>query len=368
MGEVRLEHVYKTYKRGHVEAVQDLNLTIKDGEFLALLGPSGCGKTSTLRMVVGLEEITGGQVFIGNRRVNNVEPKDRNVALAFETYALYPPLTIRQNISFCLRAKALPPEEIDRRVTEVAEMLSITDILDRKPGEIGGGQKQRVSLARALVREPDVLLLDEPLSHLDASQRARMRVELKRLHAKLRRTTVLVTHDQLEAVAMAERVAIMNLGVLQQVGTFDEIFYHPINEFVAAFVGEPPMNMLPCAPKSEGGELFLEADDGSFRLKLTPELRAVVLTTSPRKTKLGVRPIHFEARVSPQGDGRLELPGTVFTYESLGEQGQLAVRIGESIILAVIPPDVRFSENQAVWLQARSDRTHLFDAETGLAI
>jgi multiple sugar transport system ATP-binding protein len=368
MAEVRLEHVYKTYKRGHVEAVMDLDLTIQDGEFLALLGPSGCGKTSTLRMIVGLEEITGGKIYIGSRVVNNLEPKDRNVALAFETYALYPPLTIRQNISFCLRARSLAVDEIDRRVTEVANMLGIADILDRKPGEIGGGQKQRVSLARALVREPDILLLDEPLSHLDASQRARMRVELKRLHAKLRRTTVLVTHDQLEAVAMAERIAVMNLGVLQQVGTFDDIYYHPVNEFVAGFVGEPPMNMLPCVPRSEGDSLFLHAEDGSFQIKLPPELRAVILRKSPKKTKLGIRPIHFEARNGSQVEARLELPGTVFTYEPLGEEGQLAVRIGENMVLVVTPPGVRFSENQNVWLQARTDRIHLFDSETGLTI
>ena len=351
MAEVRLEHVYKVYKRGQVEAVQDLNLTIKNGEFLALLGPSGCGKTSTLRMIVGLEEITKGKIYIGSRVVNHLEPKDRNVALAFETYALYPPLTIRQNISFCLRARSLPADEIDRRVTNVARILGISDILDRKPGEIGGGQKQRVSLARALVRDPDILLLDEPLSHLDASQRARMRVELKRLHAELRRTTVLVTHDQLEAVAMAERIAVMNLGVLQQVGTFDEIFYHPVNEFVAGFVGE---------------DLFLQADDGSFRIKLAPELRATVLRKASKKVKLGIRPIHLEAKNSAQADGRLELPGTVFTYEPLGEEGQLAVRIGDNIVLVVTPPHMRFSENEAVWLQARTDRIHLFDAETGL--
>ena len=366
MAEVRLEHVYKVYKRGQVEAVQDLNLTIKTGECLALLGPSGCGKTSTLRMIVGLEEITKGKIYIGSRVVNHLEPKDRNVALAFETYALYPPLTIRQNISFCLRARSLPADEIDRRVTNVARILGISDILDRKPGEIGGGQKQRVSLARALVRDPDILLLDEPLSHLDASQRARMRVELKRLHAELRRTTVLVTHDQLEAVAMAERIAVMNLGVLQQVGTFDEIFYHPVNEFVAGFVGEPPMNMLPCTPQAEGEDLFLQADDGSFRIKLAPELRATVLRKASKKVKLGIRPIHLEAKNSAQADGRLELPGTVFTYEPLGEEGQLAVRIGDNIVLVVTPPHMRFSENEAVWLQARTDRIHLFDAETGL--
>jgi multiple sugar transport system ATP-binding protein len=253
MAELRLEHVDKTYKGG-VQAVKDLNLTVQDGEFLALLGPSGCGKTSTLRMIVGLEEITSGQLFIGDRLMNKLEPNDRNVALAFETYALYPPLSVRENIAFCLRARSLPRDEIGRRVEDVAEMLDITDILDRKPAELGGGQKQRVSLARALVRDPDVFLMDEPLSHLDAAQRAHMRVELKRLHAETGRTTILVTHDQLEAVAMAERIAVMNLGILQQVGTFNDVYNHPVNEFVAGFIGEPPMNFLPCMPQADGAE------------------------------------------------------------------------------------------------------------------
>ena len=217
MAELRLEHIYKTYKGG-VEAVKDLNLTVQNGEFLALLGPSGCGKTSTLRMIVGLEEITRGEMYIGSRLVNKLEPNQRNVALAFETYALYPPLRVWENIAFCLRAKNVPPAEISRRVKEVAAMLDISEILERKPSELGGGEKQRVSLARALVRDPDVFLMDEPLSHLDAAQRAHMRVEFKRLHAQTGRTTILVTHDQLEAVAMAERIAVMNFGVLQQVG------------------------------------------------------------------------------------------------------------------------------------------------------
>ena len=367
MAEIRLEHVYKTYK-GAVEAVQDLNLTIRDGEFLALLGPSGCGKTSTLRMIVGLEEITGGKIFIGNRLVNKLEPKDRNVALAFETYALYPPLTIRENISFCLRAKSVSKPEVDRRVMEVAQMLSIEDILDRKPGEIGGGQKQRVSLARALVRDPDILLLDEPLSHLDAAQRAHMRIELKRLHALIHRTTVLVTHDQLEAVAMAERIAVMNFGVLQQVGTFDEVYNHPVNEFVAGFVGEPPMNMLPCKPQTEGNDLYLVAEDGSFRLKLLPELRAKVLEKNPQKVKLGIRPIHFQVARAPSENGMLEIPGTVFTYESLGEEGQLVTRMGENEVLAMTPPAVRYTTDETVWLQMNTAHTHLFNAETGLSL
>ena len=367
MAEVRFEHLYKTY-RGGVEAVKDLNLTIKDGEFLALLGPSGCGKTSTLRMIVGLEEITKGSIFIGNRLVNKLEPNQRNVALAFETYALYPPLTVGNNISFCLRAKSVAARRRSRRsVKEVADMLNITDILDRKPGEIGGGQKRRVSLARALVRDPDVLLLDEPLSHLDASQRAHMRAELKRLHAIIGRTTVLVTHDQLEAVAMAERIAVMNLGVLQQVGTFEDIYRRPINEFVAGFVGEPPMNIVACDIEAQGDAVALRAADGSFRLGLPPQLRDRILAGKPEKVNLGVRPIDIAVN-DTLANGRLELPGTVFTYEHLGEEGQLAARVGNYTMLVVTPPSLRLVPSENLRLMMRTDRVHMFDASTGAAL
>lgn len=367
MAEVRLEHVYKIY-RGGVEAVQDLNLVVQDGEFLALLGPSGCGKTSTLRMIVGLEQITRGEIYIRNRVVNKLEPNERNVALAFESYALYPPLTIRDNIAFCLRAKSIPPAEVDRRVKEVADMLDIGDILNRKPAELGGGQKQRVSLARALVREPDVFLMDEPLSHLDAAQRAHMRVELKRLHARTKRTTVLVTHDQLEAVAMAERIAVMNLGVLQQVGTFDEIYNRPVNEFVAGFIGEPPMNFLTCEPASVDGETALQALDGSFRLKLPGELGQKVARKRARQIKLGIRPIDITARHTPSHNGVVELEGAVYTYESLGEEGQLAANVGENQMLVVTSPLESFDRNQKVWLQLKANRVHLFDVDSGVSL
>ena len=367
MAELRLEHIYKTYKGG-VEAVKDLNLVIQNGEFLALLGPSGCGKTSTLRMIVGLEEITRGDLFIGDRRMNNLEPNDRNVALAFETYALYPPLSVGENIAFCLRARSIDKAEIGRRVNEVATMLDIVDILDRKPAELGGGQKQRVSLARALVRDPDVFLMDEPLSHLDAAQRAHMRVELKRLHASTGRTTVLVTHDQLEAVAMAERIAVMNFGVLQQVGTFDEVYNRPSNEFVAGFIGEPPMNFLACTPKSEDGELYLHAADESFRLALPAELKAKVDAANIEQLHLGIRPTDL---LIPNGAGidhTLKLDATVSTYESLGEEGQLAAKVGKSDVLVVTPPFLDLSGGDPVTLAMHTERVHLFDAATGDAL
>jgi multiple sugar transport system ATP-binding protein len=367
MAEVRLEHIYKTYK-GEVEAVKDLNLAINDGEFLALLGPSGCGKTSTLRMIVGLEEITAGKIFIGNRVVNNVEAKDRDVALAFETYALYPPLTIKENIAFCLRAKGVKSQEVERRVKEVAELLDITDILDRKPGELGGGQKQRVSLARALIREPAVFLMDEPLSHLDAKQRAHMRTELKRLHAEIKKTTILVTHDQLEAIAMAERIAVMNFGVLQQVGSVDEIYNHPANEFVAGFVGEPPMNMIRCDVFSQGGDLFVRASDGSFERKLPDALKERITAKNPKQVDLGIRPINMEVLTAPADDGRLELNGTVFAYENLGEEGELTATVGKNTLVAVTPPGMKLVENQSIWLHMKSRVIHLFDAETELAL
>lgn len=366
MAELRLEHIYKTYKGG-VEAVKDLNLTVRNGEFLALLGPSGCGKTSTLRMIVGLEEITRGEMYIGDRLVNKLEPNQRNVALAFETYALYPPLSVYENIAFNLRAKKVAPAEIDQRVKAVATMLDITDILDRKPAELGGGQKQRISLARALVRDPDVFLMDEPLSHLDAAQRSHMRVELKRLHAQTGRTTILVTHDQLEAVAMAERIAVMNFGVLQQVGSFDDIYNHPVNEFVAGFIGEPPMNFLPCLPVGEEGKLFLKAADASFRIQLPDALRAKVETSDAKQVDLGVRPVHLEV-TTPAESGASELRGAVHTYESLGEEGQLAARIGASTVLVVTPPTLRLKRGDAVTLRLRQDHIHLFDAATQAAL
>lgn len=368
MAEVRLEHIYKTYKGG-VEAVVDLNLTIKNGEFLALLGPSGCGKTSTLRMIVGLESITRGDLFIGNRRMNDLEPSERNAALAFETYALYPPLTVYENISFCLRARKIEPREVDRRVLEVAEMLEISDILKRKPAELGGGHKQRISLARALVRDPDVFLMDEPLSHLDAALRAHMRVELKRLHARTGRTTVLVTHDQLEAVAMAERVAVMNMGVLQQVGTFEEIYNHPVNEFVAGFIGEPPMNFLVGEPVSEGGKTLLRGSNGSFKVRLPDELgQKIASSKGVKQIKLGIRPIDVIASPSASGNGVAELEGSVFTYEDLGEEGQLAAKVGANDVLVVTPPGDMFKPNDKVWLQFRTHRIHLFNADGGLAL
>src|ERR671932_193387 len=243
MAGVLLDHVTKKY--GEVTAVTDLNVQIQDREFLVLVGPSGCGKSTALRMVAGLEEITGGDIYIGDRRVNDVAPKDRDIAMVFQSYALYPHMTVYDNLAFGLKLRHTPKAEIDRRVKEAAEILGLQNLLARKPKQLSGGQRQRVAVGRAIVREPQVFLMDEPLSNLDAKMRVQTRAEISKLHLRLQTTMVYVTHDQVEAMTMGDRIAVMKDGLLQQVDTPRNIFNNPVNMFVAGFIGTPPMNMLP---------------------------------------------------------------------------------------------------------------------------
>ena len=244
MAELLYRKLVKQYRPDLPPALDRLDLNIRDGEFIALLGPSGCGKSTTLRMTAGLETVSDGQIVIGGKVVNNTHPKDRGIGLAFENYALYPPLKIRDNLAFNLKAHGVKQAEIDKRVAEIAKYLHVEELLDLKPAALSSGQKQRVNIARALIRRPAVLLLDEPLSHLDAALRVKMRTEIKRLHTEQRFTTIIVTHDQLEAMALAERIAVLNDGKLQQFDTPLQVFNHPANEFVAGFLGEPPMNIF----------------------------------------------------------------------------------------------------------------------------
>jgi ABC-type sugar transport system ATPase subunit len=351
-----LTKVYHRRGKPEVHAVRGIDLEVQRGEMLALLGPSGCGKSSTLRMIAGLEEVTSGNILIGGSSVVGLPPHRRNIALAFENYALYPPLTIEENITFGLQARrARDPQ---KRAREIAERLGITDILGQKPGALSTGQKQRVSLARALVRDPSVLLLDEPLSHLDLAQRHQTRREIKRLQEETGYTTVLVTHDQLEALSMADRIALMNEGELQQVGTPEEVYDDPGSLFVARFVGDPPMSLLHGQARKTGRGMSVAFSEES---ELPVENSAV---EPDQQVVVGIRPPDVRL-VEPDEQGVLH--GTVFAFEPLQETGLLAVTLKgvEERIQVETDPKARFERDEPVKLKFDAHRTHLFDAESG---
>lgn len=378
MADLTLTRVWKVYKHGvirrrHVVAVRDLSLDVSSGEFLAILGPSGCGKTSTLRMIAGLEEITSGEISIGGRIVSRLEPSERNVAMAFESYALYPHLTVRDNLAFSLRHRRLSSTVIERRVQEMADMLRIGDVLDARPGRLSGGQAQRVSLARALMRQPDVFLLDEPLSQLEPVLRFEIRTLVKELITQLGTTTIYVTHDQHEATALADRIAVMNQGELQQVGTRDVLYHSPINRFVADFVGEPPITLFECevvelamSPHEGIGPLWRHALVGAggevaFPLSWTARDRL----GNRRRTIVGIRPQDLHAH--PR-EGDLVLHGRVYANQWMGDERHLALRVGELDILAVVPPDFSVQPGSNLSLYFSPESLHVFDLETGVAL
>src|SRR6516162_3895244 len=296
MADVSLRKVVKRYD--DVEAVRGIDLDIADHEFVVLVGPSGCGKSTTLRMIAGLEDITDGDIVIGGDVVNDVPPKDRNIAMVFQNYALYPHMTVAENMSFALRLKHFPKGEIKSRVDEAARMLDISDLIDRKPKQLSGGQRQRVAMGRAIVRHPKVFLFDEPLSNLDAKLRVQMRIEIKKVHQKVRTTTVYVTHDQVEAMTLADRVVVMNKGRIEQIGTPNELYHKPATRFVAGFIGSPAMNFVPCRLENGGDRLNIRLTDRiAFPL---PPARAARYEKLPRSESLllGIRPEHLtEARM-----------------------------------------------------------------------
>lgn len=369
MAIVELEKVHKNYGAPQ-DAVDGISFTCKDGEFLVLLGPSGCGKTTTLRMITGLETITKGIIKIDGKVVNDLTPQQRNVAMAFETYALYPPLTVFENIAFPLHVMGLPKEEVDRQVRKVAEGLSISDILDDMPENLAGGQKQRVSLARALVREPTVFLMDEPLSHVDADVRHRARAEIKHVQSTTQATVIYVTHDQVEAVALADRVVVMDLGVIQQIGTPLELYYTPANLFVACFIGEPPMNTVDCNLDFGEGELaFTWLGDGQVILRfptaeINPESLKALEPYNGREIVTGIRPQRLVIGPPVSDPQTGVLPGELLVHEFLGREGIAQVQVDNKVMECVTAQEIPFAPGDSVGLSLTFDDIHIFDPDS----
>jgi multiple sugar transport system ATP-binding protein len=387
MADIKLDHVTKRFPDGY-EAVRDMNLEIKDGEFMILVGPSGCGKSTALRMIAGLEDITDGQLLIGGDAVNDRSPKDRDIAMVFQNYALYPHMSVRDNMGFALKLRGLDKEEINKKVENAARVLDLEPHLDRKPSQLSGGQRQRVAMGRAIVRDPAAFLMDEPLSNLDAKLRVQMRTEVSRLQQRLGTTTIYVTHDQTEALTLGDRVAVMRSGVLQQVGKPMELYSEPVNLFVAGFIGSPAMNFMPASV--QGDTVKLPFGD----VRLTPELHDRVRGTEGRQLIAGIRPEHFEdAKLTGEARDRgstftakievLESLGselyahfTVTTDETIESQelrelaqdaggGEIPMEGEEGRIVARLDPASEVRQGQDVELWVDATRLQLFDPEDG---
>ena len=366
MAKVSLKGLTKRF--GDQIAVNNVSLDIEDKELLVLLGPSGCGKTTTLRCIAGLESPDDGEMYIRGTLVNELSPKDRNVAMVFQSYALYPHMSVSDNIAFPLKMQKVPKNERDTKVRRTAKLLRISHLLDRKPKQLSGGEAQRVALGRAIVRDPSVFLMDEPLSNLDATLRVYMRAELKRLQKDLGVTTVYVTHDQVEAMSMADRIAVMNLGLLQQVDNSHEIFYSPKNRFVAGFIGSPPMNFLDCSLTEKDGVDLL--DFGSFELKLPKSLTAIIKQhATSSELILGVRPedISLGTKKTPETPTQAE----VYITEPLGSDFIADVKVDENLVKVKTAHEVGMHAckiGERVWIGFAMDKIHLFDKKSKKAI
>ena len=361
MSEVIMKGLKKVYSGG-VTAVHDVNIEIKDKEFIVLVGPSGCGKSTTLRMVAGLEDISGGELWIDGKLVNDVEPKDRDIAMVFQSYALYPHMTVRDNLGFALKLKKVPKEEIDKKVNEVAQILDITQYLDRKPKALSGGQRQRVAIGRAMVRDPKVFLMDEPLSNLDAKLRNQMRAEIIKLRQRINTTFMYVTHDQTEAMTLGDRIVIMKDGFVNQIGTPEEVFGKPVNLFVAGFIGMPVMNFFDgCKLLLEGGKYYAEIRGVKFELSDFQQKALKQNGQQPCDIVAGIRPQHITV-----GDG--ELSAKIEVSEMLGSEYNLHARSDKDEVVMVIPTvglDVDVSMGQQVKFTTQPELIQLFDKATG---
>ncbi|RNJ47005.1 sugar ABC transporter ATP-binding protein [Mesorhizobium erdmanii] len=362
MAHVVLKDLVKTY--GGFKAVNEVSLTVNDGEFVALVGPSGCGKTTTLNLIAGLIPITSGDIVIGDQLVNDLDPKDRDIAMVFQNYALYPQKSVYMNLAFPLQMRKLPKAEIDKKVREAARVLDMTQLLERKPRELSGGQQQRVALGRALVRDPAVFLMDEPLSNLDAKLRVQMRSEIKRFHQDLKATIIYVTHDQLEAVTMADRMAVMNGGYLQQYDSPAQVFAHPANMFVASFVGSPAMSLIPLEASTANGDTVLKSAEGWSLGLSQPNARKAQGATS-RKIVLGAR--HSTIRLHKSAVPSA-IPAKAYTVEPTGDVTFVQALLSGAIVNISVSPNIAVKPDEQIWLEFDQERMHLFDGETEMAL
>lgn len=364
MADLSLKHITKKYANGF-EAVKDFNLEVKSGEFIVFVGPSGCGKSTTLRMIAGLEHISEGEFYIEDRLVNDIEPKDRDIAMVFQSYALYPHMTVYDNMAFALKLRKLPKEEIDSRVREAGEMLGLTKLFERKPKALSGGQRQRVALGRSVVREPKVFLMDEPLSNLDAKLRGHMRAEITKLHKRVGATTIYVTHDQVEAMTMADRIVVMKDGIIQQTDTPKNLYDNPANQFVAGFIGSPSMNFIECVYQQ--GKLFID----EYKVEL-PQAKAKVLDQKGYEGKrivLGIRPEDISnIELLRQTYPTATITKTIDFAELLGAEYNLHFSLGETEMIATAAARNLISSGDKLTLTLDMNKIHLFDVESEEAI
>ena len=361
MARVLLENVEKIYP-GNVKAVCNFNLEVKDSEFVVLVGPSGCGKSTTLRMVAGLEEITTGTVHIGDRVVNDVPPKDRDIAMVFQNYALYPHMTVFDNMAFGLKLRKYKKSEIDKRVGEAAEILGIEELLARRPKALSGGQRQRVAVGRAIVRKPAVFLFDEPLSNLDAKMRVQMRTEISKLHTQLETTMVYVTHDQVEAMTMGDRIVVMKDGLIQQVAPPTELYDNPVNLFVASFIGTPPMNFFEGIITGQGGKLAF--DEGTFSLEMPEKWNEILGAFVDKKIVFGIRPEHVGSPSAENVPGLPKIRASVEVVEPMGSETYLYMNTDQNEFIARVDSHREARVGGALELSVIMDKVHLFDPES----
>ena len=362
MARIELKHLSKEFDKG-VKVINDLNLNIEDGEFLVMVGPSGCGKSTTLRLIAGLEEVNEGEIYIGDKLVNDVPPKNRDISMVFQNYALYPHMTVYDNMAFGLKLRKYKKKEIEERVRDAADILEIEHLLKRKPKQLSGGQRQRVALGRAIVRKPKVFLFDEPLSNLDAKLRVQMRTEIKKIHNRLKTTMVYVTHDQVEAMTMGERISVMKDGIIHQVDTPLNLYDKPVDLFVAGFIGSPGMNFISTDIKN-GKELI--ADEGNIQIRIPEKYREVIAPFAGKSIVLGVRP--EDISLTSLGNNSAEVSLNLEVFEPMGNETFLYFTTGKTSIVCRSPEIISYKPNETYSVYLNLDKIHCFDSETGNVI